>query len=619
MWRLLPLTDLNADASYQEPSPAGSRIFQLDARFELAGTWAGVTQLVEVAWLSLLDNAEHALLAEYDHELYMVLPKYRDRIKPRYLCLTDTVAAGERTRFYSVERAWRLVHGLAGMVPRWKRAIRDERRWVVIVRNFDRAQYLATRFFAELARRVAPEHAIDVILETRRDPSDFVTGMPGIRAVPAAPWIASVTPNAVASFAMADFNPTAAQEIADGPEAILEERHPEALELYRRHGDDVAAARLAFKVLRLYNRRGYYHEAASFIETILPCFDRLVGSDEHSRMNSISEMNSCLVATGDGDRARRIVEDLAVPYITKPHLLANMNYILAMHELRYLETRNIESAEQHILRAVDNVSAAMNGPEANEHAFLKAFIDNGLAFLRARQHRLQEALDLCESAYDSVTEELGEDRHRLHRSVLQYNMAQIHVALERFEEGLACYATAIQMDPFYTEYHVESANILLRLGRHGEAIDCCDRAITCSPPYPEVYFTKAVCHVHLEQWAEALACSAISLELDPNQPELHVARADIFSLLERPEAAIAEYDKAIGLAPDSIAMRVNRAVLHFNNGSFERALADMNEVIAREPQEAAHYENRAAIYQAIDRRDLHARDLETAERCREFA
>jgi tetratricopeptide (TPR) repeat protein len=589
MWRLLPLAE-----GYAGRSPTGCRTFQLDARFESAGTWAGVNDLVGAAWSGLLDKAEHTIIEEHGYELFMVLPRYRDRIKPRCLCLTDTAAAVERTRFYSLERAWRVVHGLVGMVLRWKRVIRDERPWVIIVRNFDQAQYLAARFFTELARRATAEDAIEVILETRRDPSNAVAEVPG------------------------DFDPMAAEDIADSSEASLEEEYPRLLGFYRQHGDDVAAARLAFKVLRLYNRRGYYHEAASFIETILPCFDRLVGSDESSRMNVVSEMNSCLVATGDGDRARHIVEGLAVPYITRPHLLANMNYILAMHELRYLETRNIESAERYVMGAVNNVRAATSGPEANEHAFLRAFIDNGLAFLRARQHRYREALDLCEFAYDSVTDELGEDRHRLHRSVLQYNMAQIHVALEQFREGLACYATAIQMDPSYTEYHVESANILLRLGRYAEAIDCCDRAITCSPPYPEVYFTKAVCHAHLEQWAEALACSGVSLELDPNQAELHVARADIFALLEQPGAAIAEYDKAIGLAPDSIPMRVNRAVLHFNSGSFELALADMNDVIAREPQEAAHYENRAAIYQAIDRRDLHSRDLDMAERCREL-
>jgi tetratricopeptide (TPR) repeat protein len=579
-----------------------------------------VNQLVETAYLSLVERGEHEIVDEHDYELYMALPTYRHRICPRYLCLTDTAIANEKTRFYPLERAWRVVHGLVGMVLRWKEAMRDADRWVIIVRNFDQAQHLSTRFFTELARRSVPNYAIDVIVETRSGHSGTASHLDGKRMAPAAPWIAALAPDADAGRHSDDFDPKILeQEIDDGSEVTLEESHPKLLEYYRRRGDGFAAARIAFKMLQLYNRRGYYHEAMSFIDTILPCFDQLVGTEEFRRMSAVSEINSCLVATGDAERARRIVADFAAPYITRPHLLANMNYILAMHYLRYLEAKDLEYAEHHISRAVDNIRTATNGPEAKEHAFLKAFIDNGLAFLRVRQKRHQEALDLCQSAYKSVTNAMGEDRHLLHRSVLQYNMAQIHVMLGRLWEGLECYNSAISMDPFYSEYFFESGNILLRLERHAEAIGYYTKAITYSPPYPEVYFAKAVCHAQQEQWADALACSGISVELNPHQPELHAVRADIFSVLGQPDAAIAEYDKAIGLAPDSIPMRVNRAVQHFNNGSYELALSDMNEVIAREPREPLHYENRAAIYQAIDRRDLHLRDLDMAERCKEFA
>ena len=237
---------------------------------------------------------------------------------------------------------------------------------------------------SELARRAtAPENEIDVIIQTRRDQSDLLAHIPGMRTAPAAPWTAAVIPDTAVRPSIGDLEArTLENEIADGSDAILEQKYPLLLEYYRANGVGLAAARLAFKVLQIYNRRGYYHEAKSFIEDILPCIDDLVQGEEFRRMNSVSEMNSCLVATGDAARALRIVTDLAVPHITKPHLLANMNYILGMHHLRYLKSRDIERAERYILQAVDNIRAAKDRPEANEHAFLKAFIDNGLAFLR---------------------------------------------------------------------------------------------------------------------------------------------------------------------------------------------------------------------------------------------
>ena len=198
-----------------------------------------------------------------------------------------------------------------------------------------------------------------------------------------------------------------AKRIAAGGDAPIEINFPRLLQYYRDQKDGFAAAQLAFKVLAVYNRRGYYHEAKSLLPVIMPHFDQLAGGDQATRMSFVSEINSCLVATGDGEQALQTVKTLAAPHITQPHLLANLNYIFAMHHLRYLEAKDTASAEQHLMLAKDNLSAAGDLPMAGEHEFLKAFIDNGLAFLRVRQKRHHEALDLCRTAYDAVTGRVG--------------------------------------------------------------------------------------------------------------------------------------------------------------------------------------------------------------------
>ncbi len=114
-------------------------------------------------------------------------------------------------------------------------------------------------------------------------------------------------------------------------------------------------------------------------------------------------------------------------------------------------------------------------------------------------------------------------------------------------------------------------------------------------------------------------CFQASLELSPQQPEGLALQADALQDLERFDEALESYDAAIALGYDSTAARVNRAVLHYNNGSYPLALADLDHVIARETDNADHYENRAAIYKAMDRADLHLRDLEMAQQCRRVA
>ena len=595
-------------------------MFNFDARFEFGGTWAGVEQLAECAYLGLLEIGEHAIVEQHLLELHMVLLSYRDRIRPKYLCLTDTAGVAEKTRFYALDRAYRLVNGLVGLVLEWKRALRDRTRWIVIVQNFDDAQHLATRFFTELARRSLAGGEIDVIIETWHDRSEIALRLPGLQTVPAAPWIIQLGPGPTAPDAVTEVQVSRLEaQLANGTDDLVEQIYPRLLAYYRASGNDLAAARIALKAFVIYNSYGYYHEARRLMDVILPCFDQLVGNDEVRRIDYVSKMNICLVQANDPAGALRIVGDLAASYLTKPHLLANMNYILGMHYLRYAEAKDVERSEHHILRAVELIHAANDDPELGHSPFQKVFIDNGLAFLRARQKRHQEALDLCKSGYEFLTREMGEDKHRLHRSVLLYNIAQVYVMLGRVDDGIAYYRKAIDMDPHYSEYHNEIGNLLQEQDRYQEAIEHYVSAIRYSAPYPEVYFNKAVCHARQGELQDALSCFDVALELNPAQPEAHALRADLLRELGRDTEALEGYDTAIALGYESIALRVNRAVLHYTNGSYRLALSDMDHVIARDAQEAGHYENRAAIYHAMHLEDLYARDLDIAQRCREAA
>ena len=135
--RLLRLLPSLGGGSVPHPTiPATeSRILQFDADFKTGGAWAGASQLVEMAYLGLREIGAEAIIEAHAYELYMALPNYRDRIHPQYMCLTDTATGIERTRFYPLERAYRLVHGLVGLVLQYKRARRDQGHWSVVMRN----------------------------------------------------------------------------------------------------------------------------------------------------------------------------------------------------------------------------------------------------------------------------------------------------------------------------------------------------------------------------------------------------------------------------------------------------------------------------------------------------
>lgn len=594
---------------------ARPQVFQVDAGFATGGAWAGVDRLAEAAYLGLIEAGHSRIVEEHKLELHMVLPARRARIRPTNLCLTDTADDAEKTRYHQLDRAYRIVNGMVGLLLQWKRLACGPGHWTVIARNFDDAQHLAARFFAELARRSAADGEIDVVVESG---CDVLYRLRGMQAAPAASWIAELLRADAAPPRAPEFG-TTAPEAEDGADLMSEHLYLEALTRHRASGDKLSAARTALKLFVVYCHHGYYHEARALMDVFLPFFAQLTGNDEVVRVYYVGRMNICLVMTNDPGGALRLISEVAASHLTEPHLLANVNYSLGMHHLRYAHARDIDRAEQHLLQAAALARAAGEAASGRRDPFQTVFIDNGLAFLRARQGRHQEALDLCRSGYEFLTSRVGEDRHRLHRSVLLYNIAQVAVMLGRTDEGIEYFRKSIDMDPFYSEYHNEIGNLLQEQGRYHEAAEHYVQAIRCSAPYAEVYFNKALCHLRLGELEDALECFQTTLELNPAQPEACALQADVLRELGRPDEALECYDAAIALGSDSTAVRVNRAVLHYSNGMYGLALADMDYVIARNPSDPAHYENRAAIHRAMQREELCLRDLEAAERCQEPA
>ena len=585
-------------------SPSADRIICLDARFERAGVWSGVSELLEEACRDVDRWGWRKLFDSYNYELHMALPDRRAEIPLKYACLTDAAIGAERTRNFPLDRAFRIVNGLVSFVQSWK-SLYESQSWSVVVRNFSSAQYLANRFFMELARRLDGRN-ITVYVE-------MSTALPGVAMCDVTDQIERLNLPHVEQTLLTDAKCALLESAATNTMDCWERIYPALLAYYRDRHDELGAARVALRAICLYNHYGYYHESSSFAATVLPHFDALVGDDENARWNYIGNIFQGLVTTGQEQEALRLVEEHAVHRLTQPVLRAKMHYLLAMIYARYLKPHDIDAAEHHILAAVDELEAAKPTLAAHEHAFLRVFIHNGLAFVRVRQKRMQEALDLCEAGFEFLSAELGDDKHRLHRSVLLYNCAQVYVFLGKHEQALAAYEQAMAMDPYYSEYYNESANLLQQLGRYRAAIVNYEKAIRYSAPYPEVYYNKAVCHSRMGQLDLALEAFAYSEELNPLQPELYLLRAEVFDELCRTDDAYGDYCKAIELTPDSITARVNRAVLCYARADFAQALADMNHAIAVDPGETSHYENRAAIYEALGHLEFAEVDRRTAQ------
>lgn len=612
-FRIMPVA--GPDAGTAAYLLGADRIIEIDADFTRNGVWSGVAELVEQAYLAFRDASQTAVLDEHNYALYMTLFARRSEIGLKYACLTDTASGSEKTRNFPLDRAYRLVNGLVSLIKQWKAMAAPDQRWTLVVRNFARAQHLAIRFFVELARRLGCGEQLAVVVKTD-NPDLPEPGMARLmRLFPVAGVFAVPATRQSLLHASGEFDPALYASLIEKNDMLVWEGFfSPVLAHFRAVGDHLSAARVALRALCLYNHYGYYHESGSFVDTVMPHLAQLVDGDEDARWNYIGNMFQGLVTTGAQEQGLRLIQEYAMPYLTRPELLAKMNYLLAMVYLRYLKQQDLVMAEKYILAAVDCIAAAKGRIPDAEQAFLSVFIDNGLAFLRVRQNRREEALQLCNAGFVLLSEMLGDAAHRLHRSVLLYNSAQVYVQLGNLDQALKYYYESIKMDPYYSEYYNECANLLQRQGQYEQALPLYDMAIKYSAPYPEVYSNKGMCHAHLDQTTQALTCFAFSLELDPGQQDVYTTRAEILDAMEETDLALEDYAAAIAFPADSATARVNRAVIHFSRGDLASALVDMNRAIELEPDNSGHYENRAEIFRAMEKHDLVEQDLSMAER-----
>jgi len=200
--------------------------------------------------------------------------------------------------------------------------------------------------------------------------------------------------------------------------------------------------------------------------------------------------------------------------------------------------------------------------------------------IRHRQGRPDEALELCLAGFNELRQRLAPEEHRLHRSVLLYNAAQVLAALERHDEAIACISRAMALDPNYSEYYAERGGVYLKIGRFEEAERDFLRAIDLSPPYSDVWTNLGQCYRVTDRPEEAIRAYARALDLDPAVPLALIGRAESSLALGDADGAIRDYTAALALEHEQPLVLAGRAVAYYESGRFDDALNDNRRVVS---------------------------------------
>ena len=566
-----------------------------------------------------------ALVAAHEIELRCVTPELRDRIPATRETLTSLAVPAERTRFYSRLRTLRIAHGLAEFLRDYAAADGEPRS--IVIDQVDDADQTDQELLSVLLRRIDP--ALLTLVVGTNGPAgrpasaaersgDELYRALELHAELVEPGAAATPPSALrvgaASATDSDSCDSDSDEgvrrlaadyvagdcLGDAPDLEAAYLRLPTAERSRLH--DARAAALAdtgefsFRLGAIpYHREHGADPAGAGAEALCEALDYCIDMgfyeatvdfgrrgraliDWHAQPDLwwtfTTKMTTSLAALGRAADAEQLYTEARATSDAAPvHMQAA--YATAM-----LYTRHHDEQQRDDDRALgwinEAIAIARLLPDAKVSAMQTVFNQNGLALIRSHQGHREEALRLVGDGLARLDSDLDPHEHRLHRSVLRYNRAQLYAALGRLEEALADYTGVIEEDPHYAEYHFDRAALLRRLERDDEALAEYETAMRLSPPFPELYYNRGDLRSVMGDVDGALADFGYVLEIDPGYLDAYINRVAILIEIGQPAAARGELTAGLAVAPDDPHLLCLLARLELEQGHHDdaRAAAD---------------------------------------------
>ncbi len=192
--------------------------------------------------------------------------------------------------------------------------------------------------------------------------------------------------------------------------------------------------------------------------------------------------------------------------------------------------------------------------------------DDETAPTRAQLHYTLGGLYYWDKQYDkaikhfldalSLAEKTG---NRRLQSWIHNGLGNVYAKLGRYEEAIAAYQHAIELDPQYAYPHNGLGNVYQSQGRYEEAIAAYQHAIELDPQYAYPHNGLGNVYDELGRYEEAIAAYQHAIELDPQLAQPHNNLGNVYRAKGRYEEAIDAFQQAVKLNPSVAAFQASYA------------------------------------------------------------
>jgi tetratricopeptide (TPR) repeat protein len=120
-------------------------------------------------------------------------------------------------------------------------------------------------------------------------------------------------------------------------------------------------------------------------------------------------------------------------------------------------------------------------------------------------------------------------------------------SLSRYEEALAAFEQAIQLDPTFAAAYNNKGNLLYSLSRYEEALAAFEQAIQLDPTFAAAHNNKGIVLQSLKSYEKALAAFDQAIQLNPNFAAAYNNKGNVFYELRRYANALTAFEQAVQL------------------------------------------------------------------------
>ena len=188
------------------------------------------------------------------------------------------------------------------------------------------------------------------------------------------------------------------------------------------------------------------------------------------------------------------------------------------------------------------------------------------------------------------------------------NRAGAFMAKGDYDQALADYNMAVQLNPEVAAAWLNRGTLWLRKEDFDRAIDDLSRAIRLDPSLWKSFNNRSNAWKEKGEYTKAKDDLDQAIRRAPNEPRPYALRAEVWRLLGDLDGAIADLDKAIAMVPPNTSARQSpmAMILTFRGdvwryrGEFDRALADYTEALRYAGAYASAYIGRGLTYERLN-------------------